>query len=324
MAIVDQGRRDRAGRRLQPRVRRCSRRSRRPRSSRSRARCGRRPGRGCGRPRRAGRGRRDGGRRVHRARQPRGRRASGWTPPTRPATTTGSRPRAWSPGTINEFPWFSFLLGDLHAHVLALPFTLVALAFALQVALAGPRGDAVLRGVAEALAAGLARRRPVRRQLVVVSRSTAGLLAAAVVIVAARPAGARARRAYAISWLVLVLAASVVLVLPFWLTFDPAATRDRARRGARAVRALHARPGAAVRDLRRPAGAPPSPRACSRRGGPRGRSSGALVGGDLRRLAAGRRRPGRRRRAGGAARRRARARALAARSTRPSASCGCW
>ena len=60
------------------------------------------------------------------------------------------------PGTINEFPWFSFLLGDLHAHVLALPFTVVALAFALQVALAGPRGDAVLRGVAEALAAGLA------------------------------------------------------------------------------------------------------------------------------------------------------------------------
>ena len=41
--------------------------------------------------------------------------------------------------TINEFPWFSFLLGDLHAHVLALPFTLLALAFALQVVLAGPR-----------------------------------------------------------------------------------------------------------------------------------------------------------------------------------------
>src|ERR687887_1128272 len=60
------------------------------------------------------------------------------------------------PGTINEFPWFSFLLQDLHAHVLALPFTFVALGFVLQVALVGPRGDAVWRGVAEALAAGLA------------------------------------------------------------------------------------------------------------------------------------------------------------------------
>ena len=60
------------------------------------------------------------------------------------------------PGTINEFPWFSFLLEDLHAHVLALPFTVLALAFALQVVLVGPRGDAVWRGVAEALAAGLA------------------------------------------------------------------------------------------------------------------------------------------------------------------------
>jgi YYY domain-containing protein len=34
----------------------------------------------------------------------------------------------------------------------------------------------------------------------------------------------RGRRGYAISWLVLVLAASVVLVLPFWLNFDPAAS----------------------------------------------------------------------------------------------------
>ena len=33
---------------------------------------------------------------------------------------------------INEFPFFSFILGDLHAHVLALPFTLLALAFALD------------------------------------------------------------------------------------------------------------------------------------------------------------------------------------------------
>jgi YYY domain-containing protein len=125
-------------------------------------------------------------------------------------------------GTINEFPWFSFLLGDLHAHVLALPFTVVALAFALQVAIAGPRGDAVLRGVAEALATGLA----IGALYAVNSWSypiAAGLLVGAVVIWLCDPRSA-GRRGYAISWLVLVLLASVVLMLPFWLNFNPAAS----------------------------------------------------------------------------------------------------
>src|SRR3954466_2861385 len=43
-------------------------------------------------------------------------------------------------GTINEFPAFSFTLADLHAHVMAIPFSLLALGFALQMALAGPPG----------------------------------------------------------------------------------------------------------------------------------------------------------------------------------------
>ncbi len=124
-------------------------------------------------------------------------------------------------GTINEFPWFSFLLGDLHAHVLALPFTVVALAFALQVVLAGPRGDAVLRGVAEALAAGLA----VGVLYAVNSWSyplAAGLLAGAVLIWLGDPRSAGGRW-YALTWLGLVLLASLVLMLPFWLSFTPAA-----------------------------------------------------------------------------------------------------
>ena len=36
------------------------------------------------------------------------------------------------PGTISEFPAFSFILGDLHAHVLALPLGLAAVALALD------------------------------------------------------------------------------------------------------------------------------------------------------------------------------------------------
>ena len=125
------------------------------------------------------------------------------------------------PGTINEFPWFSFTAQDLHAHVLAVPFTLLALAFALQVLLRGPRGDAAWRGVAEALAAGLA----VGALYAINSWSypvAAGVLAVAVVAWL-RDERSRGRRGYAVVWLVLVALASVVVVLPFWLEFDPGA-----------------------------------------------------------------------------------------------------
>jgi YYY domain-containing protein len=123
--------------------------------------------------------------------------------------------------TINEFPWFSFLLGDLHAHVLALPFTLLALAFTLQVVLAGPRlaprGLALLEGGAAALAVGF---------LYAVNSWSypvmAGLLGLAV-LVWLRDARSEPARQAAARWLLLVLAGSALLVLPFHLSFDPAA-----------------------------------------------------------------------------------------------------
>ncbi len=123
--------------------------------------------------------------------------------------------------TINEIPSFSFLLGDLHAHVLAIPFTLLALAFALQVALHGPRGDVAWRSVAEALAAGLT----IGALYAINSWSypvVAGLLVAAVVVWMRDPASA-GRRAYGVVWTVLVILAGIVLTLPFWLDFDPSA-----------------------------------------------------------------------------------------------------
>jgi YYY domain-containing protein len=125
------------------------------------------------------------------------------------------------PHAIDEFPYFSFLLGDLHAHLLALPFTVVALGFALQVVLAGPRGDAVLRGAAEALAAGLA----IGALYAINSWSypVAGGLLVLAVLAWLRDPRSRGRRAYALIWTALVLLASVVLLLPFWLDFDPAA-----------------------------------------------------------------------------------------------------
>jgi YYY domain-containing protein len=123
--------------------------------------------------------------------------------------------------TINEFPWFSFLLGDLHAHVLALPFTLLALAFALQVVLAGPRIAGRVRVVLEAGGVALA-----TGFLYAVNSWSypvmAGLLALAVVAWLRDPRSEPARPA-AVRWLLAVLASSALLVLPFHLTFDPAA-----------------------------------------------------------------------------------------------------
>ncbi len=46
----------------------------------------------------------------------------------------------WMGDIIDEFPFFSYLLGDLHPHVLAMPFNLLAIAVALNIFLGGWRG----------------------------------------------------------------------------------------------------------------------------------------------------------------------------------------
>jgi YYY domain-containing protein len=45
------------------------------------------------------------------------------------------------PGPINEFPAFTYLFADLHAHAMALPFTATALGLALAYVAARPAGD---------------------------------------------------------------------------------------------------------------------------------------------------------------------------------------
>jgi YYY domain-containing protein len=123
--------------------------------------------------------------------------------------------------TITEFPWFSFLLGDLHAHVLAVPFTVLALAFALQVVLDGPRSAPRGRALAELLTAALA----LGLLYAINSWSypvTAGVLALAVLGWICDGRSATSHPA-AVRWLLSAVALSALLVLPFHLSFDPAA-----------------------------------------------------------------------------------------------------
>ena len=141
------------------------------------------------------------------------------------------------PDTINEFPSFSFLLGDLHAHVLALPFTVLALAFAMQVALLGPaRRPAVARGRGGA--------RPRAWRSGCCTRSTrgripvaAGVLAAAVVMWL-RSGGPRG---FPLVWLGLVLVASFALIAAVRARLRPRGARDRRRARAAPVRQVAGR-----------------------------------------------------------------------------------
>ncbi len=150
--------------------------------------------------------------------------------------------------TINEIPSFSFTLGDLHAHVLAIPFTALALAFALQVAIAGPRGDVAWRSVAEALAAGLS----VGVMYAINSWSypvVAGLLVAAVVVWMREPTSA-GRRAYGVLWTDARGAGRDRADAAVLAELRRRGARHRPRHRARLVRALGRRPGADLRHRR--------------------------------------------------------------------------
>ena len=123
------------------------------------------------------------------------------------------------PNTINEFPLFSWVVGDLHGHVNALPWTLLAIAFALQVVLAGPLMGGRVRTLAAAAAAALT----VGILYTVNSWSwPLGVVLVAFALVAwLRDPRSAGRRLAAVAWGVGVIAFGLVLVAPFLLQFDP-------------------------------------------------------------------------------------------------------
>jgi YYY domain-containing protein len=128
----------------------------------------------------------------------------------------------WTPsrvveGAATEFPFFTYLLGDLHAHVMATPFALLAAAVAVQVALTGPR----LRA-AEVLLAGLVLG-------VLYGVNALDLPTAAVLVLGgltiwwwrdrSREDGLRC-----LAWAGLVAVTAAVVVAPFAAGFDPPPT----------------------------------------------------------------------------------------------------
>ena len=125
------------------------------------------------------------------------------------------------PGTANEFPVFSFLLGDLHAHVLAVPFTLLSIALALQLALRGPQLKLNLRAGVELLLAALAV--GVLYPLNSLDFPVAGVLILGGLALWATRRGITGRvRIRAAVWFAIWAAAGVLLYLPFWIHFSPA------------------------------------------------------------------------------------------------------
>ncbi|MCC7023777.1 MAG: hypothetical protein IT338_13205 [Thermomicrobiales bacterium] len=118
--------------------------------------------------------------------------------------------------TINEFPAFSFLLGDLHPHLMALPFTLVAIALAWNLA-------RQCAAESRAIPAGLLAR-------VAATGAVAGALYATnawdfptFLLIAAIGlwAGMRERPRVTIVAFVALLAGALIPWLPFFLTFVP-------------------------------------------------------------------------------------------------------
>ena len=119
------------------------------------------------------------------------------------------------PDTINEFPFFSWLVGDLHAHYFAVPLTLLALAFIVQAGLYGPPRLLSPETFCAALS--------ISWLYGVNSWSwpvLVGVLVLATGVYVTGPDAAGRRRA-AVAWPAAVIALGALLILPFILAFEP-------------------------------------------------------------------------------------------------------
>ncbi len=125
----------------------------------------------------------------------------------------------FTPGGIDDFPFFATMLGDLHAHLLAIPFVLLGAAFAWQAwlhgPLSGPRRVVVVRTLLTGLTVGAL--------YAMHSWNVPG----AVGLLVAAGAGwwwrspSRAGALRVVGWLGAVAGAAVLTMLPFLLTFEP-------------------------------------------------------------------------------------------------------
>jgi YYY domain-containing protein len=123
-------------------------------------------------------------------------------------------------GTANEFPFFSFLLADLHAHLLVTPFALVAVAYAVQLTVYGP--PALERRNGPRIGAELALAALVIGGLYATNSfdyPTACILVAGGLLVWAFAEPGRWRRA--LLWGAATLVGSFCLFVPFWIAFSP-------------------------------------------------------------------------------------------------------
>ena len=120
--------------------------------------------------------------------------------------------------TINEFPFFSFLLGDLHPHLMALPYTIVAIGLALNVALrAFDAGGVCERGWMTRVAISGA----LVGSLYAINAWDLPTFLLLVAIGAWIGAGASLTRAWNLRPMLLLAASTVAAWLPFYATYVP-------------------------------------------------------------------------------------------------------